>query len=205
MTLESDSGYIVATPASAAVTIVDDDAPFANFTGDQSAGEGTTVTLKVVLDGDVQTYPVTIPYTVSGTATNPSDHNAVSGSLEIPSGREGSITFNVVDDGLGDPNETVIFTMGTPTPSSVSVGAHSTHTVTIAEANVDPQVTLSAVQATEPRTLLITGDGTVVVQTTVTDPNPLDTHTYDWSGTNASLVDVLIMIPQPSSSIRQGW
>jgi hypothetical protein len=191
LTLVNDTAYIVANPDTAAVTINDDETPplpVVNFTLDQFAGEGGAVTLKAVLSSDAHDYPVTVPYTVGGSAGNPSDHDAASGDIVISSGREGSVSFNVVNDGAGDPNETVIFTMGTPV--NATVGARTTHTVTIVESNVAPKVMLAVVQATESRLLIINSDGTVVVTAAVTDPNPADTHTYNWSATNSSLVDV---------------
>ncbi len=197
VSLLASANYIVATPT-ATVTIRDDDQPtlpIANFSLDQSIGEGTatqvsTATVKVALDEEALSYPVTIPYTVSGTATGGgTDHDAASGNIVISSGREGSVTFNITyDGGAGDPNETVIFTMGIPT--NAQLGARTVHTVTIVEANEDPRVTLTAAQGGVDTSYIVTRDGLVLVTATVTDPNPNDTHTYDWSATNNNLVDI---------------
>jgi YD repeat-containing protein len=88
----------------------------------QSATEGTgansavvaTVNLSIAT-GDT----VTVPYTIGGTATNPADHNAGSGSVVLSPGQTSApITFTVVGDGLDEANETVVLTMGTPTNAS---------------------------------------------------------------------------------------
>ena len=49
--------------------------PIANFSATQSVVEGADVTVNVSLNGAAVSYPVVIPYTVSGTSVNPSDHN----------------------------------------------------------------------------------------------------------------------------------
>ncbi|MFC1747444.1 FG-GAP-like repeat-containing protein [Pseudomonadota bacterium] len=197
--LLSDSNYVVSEAAIATVIIKDDDAPeapYANFSLDQLAGEGDSATVTVVLNETAFVYPVTIPYTVSGEADNPADHDAASGSIVISSGREGSVTFNIAaDGGSGDPNENVIFTMGTPT--NARVGARNTHIVTIIEDNEDPSVSFVSKQVvgdSPPEdvatSLIITNEGYVTVTATVDDPNPGDSHSFDWNATNNSLVDI---------------
>lgn len=199
ISLLSDSDYVVSQSALATVIIKDDDAPdvpVANFSLDQFAGEGESVTVTVALSDEAFAYPVVIPYTVSGSADNPADHDAVSGSVVIESGREGTITFNVkTDGGAGDPNEDVIFTMGTP--SNAQVGARNVHRVTIIEDNESPSVSLVAKQwvGTDPAievatSLIVTSEGEVTVTATVDDPNPGDSHTFNWSATNNNLVDI---------------
>ncbi len=191
--LVNGSGYIVAQANTATVIIDDDDQlqlPVANFALDQSVGDGSSVTVNVFLDlpaVDAVTYPVSIPYTVTGTAANPADHDAASGTIVIPSGKTASLPFNVVDDGLGDADQTVIFTMGTLV-NAVS-GAHNSHTVTIIEDNKIPKVTFGVSQFGNTN-LIASGNGDVTITATVDDPNPTDTHTYDWSLSNNNLVDI---------------
>jgi subtilisin family serine protease len=116
----------------ATVTIVDDDADaVASFTSNQTVAEGSTVTVYVTLNKSAITYPVTIPYTVTGTATNPADHDAASGTIKISSGTTGSVVFHTYTDNISEGNETVIFTMGTPT--NATIGTKSTQTVTITD------------------------------------------------------------------------
>ncbi len=163
--------------------------PLVDFSKDQIVGEdgGPTVVIGVYLNGIAADYPVQIPYTISGTATNPEDHDLSSGTVTIASGTSATISFDVIDDGLGDNGETVILTMGSITNGVA--GVRNTHTVIITEVNVAPVVSLGAVQDSEAVTSVVEGNGNVAVTATVTDPNQQDSHTYDWSATNSSLVD----------------
>ena len=150
--------------------------------------EGATATVTAVLSKAASTYPVTIPYIVSGTATNPSDHDAANGNIVINSGITGSITFLVKNDAVADAGETVVFTMGAPT--NATAGTQASQTVTITEGNGSPSVSLRADQASVETHLIVTGNGPVTVTANVTDPNAGDTHSYDWSLSNASLLDI---------------
>jgi hypothetical protein len=191
VTLAGASDYLVDQPGAATVVITDDDQPripVVNFTLDQTAAEGATVTVTAVLSEAASAYPVTLPYTVSGTATNPGDHNAASGSIVINSGTLGTATFNIVSDAVAEPAETVVFTMGTPV--NAATGTKTAHTVTIQESNGSPKVLLNAAQGGTDARLIVTANGQVTVTASVTDPNPSDTHSYNWSASNAALLDI---------------
>ena len=164
--------------------------PLVDFSKDQTVAEDIgTVTLKVILNGSAVSYPVTVPYTLSGSATAIDDHNAVSGTATIESGTETSISFDVVNDGIGgEPVETVVFTMGEP--SNAVKGPHKTHSVELVEGNVAPQVTLSSTQSNMLTRTVEQGSADVVVTAQVIDTNTSDTHQYDWSATDNALVDL---------------
>ncbi|MCF6322724.1 MAG: FG-GAP-like repeat-containing protein [Gammaproteobacteria bacterium] len=189
ITLMPSTGYIIDRPSRETIILIDDDtapvAPFVNFMIDQTIGEGGSITVDVILSGTALSYPVTIPYTVTGTATNPDDHDAVDGNIMIASGVNGSLTVAVSDDGAGDSGETIIFTMGDPT--NARKGLRDTHTMTTTELNEAADVALSAVQSTQDRRLVVVTDGNVVVTAVVSDPNPADTHSYSWIASNAML------------------
>jgi len=192
ITLAASSGYIIDHPSRETIILVDDETvavpPFANFWIDQSVGEGGSVTVGVELSGPALSYPVTIPYTVTGSATYPSDHDAIDNDIVIASGTSGSLTVNIQDDGAGDAGETIVFTMGTL--ANARTGLRDTHTITTVELNEAAEVELTAVQNALDTRLVVTGDGNVVVTAVVSDPNPGDTHTYNWSATNVALVDI---------------
>jgi hypothetical protein len=193
LTLASSSDYVKANPGSNTVTILDDDvlgggsaAPAANFYVDQTVGEGTIATVNVVLSGTALSYPVVIPYTVSGTATGGVDHDAVDGNVAINSGTAGAISVNVFSDADTESDETIVFTMGTPI--NARLGGRTTHTITITDGNAPPEVTLTAAQGGLATHLVTTGGGNVTVTAAVTDPNTGDLHSYDWSSTNATVL-----------------
>lgn len=80
---------------------------------------------------------ITIPYTVSGTATAGTDHSRVSGNLTINGGSSsGSLNTYVFRDNLVEGSETAIFTLGAPT--GASLGPDSVHTVTITDEVLSP-------------------------------------------------------------------
>ena len=163
--------------------------PMVGFSKNQTAREGDTVTFKVILNGSSVTYPVTVPYTVAGTAaTDGSDHNLVSGSVDITaSNLQASVAINLVDDGVGEGAETLTLTMGTPT--NAVKGSAVEHQLEISEINVAPHGSLTAVQSSGVTRLIGQFDGSVTVTTAVVD-SVGDTHTYDWSLTDNSLTDI---------------
>ena len=93
---------------------------------------------------------VSVPFSLGGTATNGSDYSVVNASpLVITAGSPSAdIVISLVDDGLIEGDETVIFTLGTPT--NASLGALTTHTATIVEVADPPTVKFTNVSQTSP-------------------------------------------------------
>ncbi len=190
VSLQPGSGYVVDQPNAATLSILDDESLVAakvNFTMDTSIHEGSDITLTAILDKPATTYPVTVPFTVSGSALNPDDHNATAGSLIINTGLTASRVFTSVSDSTVEENETIVFAMGTP--SNAEQGSRTTHTVTITELNLAATVDIASEQNGSNTRLIVTNNGEVTLSAEVNDPNPSDTHTYDWSLTNNNLVD----------------
>ncbi len=161
--------------------------PQAEFEVDQAVGEGDSVEVRVQLSGDAADYPVRLPYRVGGSATPGEDHDAGDGRLEIASGRSATLSFNVVQDqAMGEGDETVTFTLDAP--DNAVRGGHDIHTVTIEEQNLPPRARLTVRQGGKPVTTVYADAGSVEVTAEVDDPNPDDSHSYDWSLTDSSLV-----------------
>ncbi|GEM_PF-2294580 len=163
--------------------------PLAEFSKNQISSEGSVVRFKVILNGPPVSYPVTVPYTVGGTAdTDGSDHDLVDGSITINSpDLEATVTVTLVDDGAGEGSETLLVTMGTPT--NAVAGHVASHHIEIVEGNVAPVVFLSADQGRGITRIVGQGDGNVVVTAAVTDANAGDSFSFDWSATDSTLVD----------------
>lgn len=162
--------------------------PMVNFTKNQLSAEGGAGNFRIILNGQAATYPVSVPYTVSGTAaTDGSDHNLSDGIAVITSGTETRVNFTVRDDGAGEGTETVVITMGTPT--NAVAGQQLKHSIEIREDNVAPIVSLNAVQPTAITRIISQTGGPAKVSATVTDSNPGDSHSYDWSATDNALSD----------------
>ena len=173
--------------------------PSANFQTNQITGEAKWASVRVYLNGSAPEYPVLIPYTVSGTATSAAvsnidfdlisghgDHNANNGVITIDSGTIGQTSFYVGNDGTTEAEETVVFTMGTPT--NADAGINNQHTVTITD---NPQtLTLDFVvaQNNQISPLVTTENGVIRVSAIARNENYLEPVSYDWSQSNSSLV-----------------
>lgn len=164
--------------------------PLANFTTTQAASAGDAVTVRVVLSGDAVRYPVTIPYAVdtqlSTVANDGTDHNASDGEVTIESGKSGSFTFNVAANPVTDKGD-LIFNMGPP--DNAITGAVATHKVIISADNIAPSVEVQMTQGGVDVTKVVTGAGNVVITAVATD-SAAQTLSYDWSQSDAVLVDL---------------
>jgi len=161
--------------------------PLVEFAISQVSAEGSSGAVGLVLNGPAVNYPVTVPFTVSGTATPGIDHNFTNGVFSISNGTEASVSFNVLADGLAEGTETIIITI--ESAINAVVGSRVTHTIELMEDNVAPQVSLSADQGSGWTHIISQTGGVVEVTANVFDPNSDDTHTYDWSATDNSLLD----------------
>lgn len=93
------------------------------------AENGGSANVEVTLSG-VTSQDVTIPFSVSGTASPGQDYILLGTTLTIPAGQSsGKIVLTIINDTVADPNETISVTLGTPT--GATIGAASTHTLTI--------------------------------------------------------------------------
>jgi hypothetical protein len=133
LTLSTSASYIVGSPPgnSGVVTIVDNDAEVTIAVADGSASEAALDpgTFTVSRSGPT-TAPLTVSYTVGGTASNGSDFAAMGTSVVIPAGSaSATITVTPVDDAFAEGNETVVVTIspsanyivGTPPNNSATI------------------------------------------------------------------------------------
>jgi hypothetical protein len=160
--------------------------PMVNFQVDQTVPEGVTARAHVELIGPAVNYPVIVPYEVSGTASNPSDHDAVSGQAVIDSGLSTDIEIDIVKDQSDEPDETVVLTMGAPT-NAVS-GGQTTHTITISEINRPPKVAIDVEQQGRRTTTVVSAAGLIGLIADVRD-DPAQEQSYDWSASDPALID----------------
>jgi hypothetical protein len=159
--------------------------PLITMSQDKTSVEGTSHDVGIYLNGTAPIYPVTIGYSVSG-SSDANDHNLTAGNIVIDSGKVGSISFDVLVDDMAEENETLTITLD----DTLNLGAKSAYTLTITEKNIAPQVTYSVTQDNEQRLLIENNAGQVVIQTEVSDSNPLDTHQYQWLDSDSELVDL---------------
>ena len=163
VTVGSPTGAATAAPSQHTVTIFNNDTqPEANWSvSAQSVGEGAgTATVTVQLNRATGS-TVSIPYTVSGSAANPADHNAAAGVLEIAAGSlSADITVTLIDDALVEGPETILLTMGIPT--NAIRGATQVHTLTISDNEAQPVLNFASAGQT-----VIESVGTVTITATL--------------------------------------
>ncbi|MFY0654491.1 MAG: VCBS domain-containing protein [Cyclobacteriaceae bacterium] len=142
------------------ITIVGSTAEVTITANDPNASEPSddgqyTVTLDVP---NSTAGPITVNYTVSGTATSGVDYTALSGSVEIPNGGATSATIDlsILNNSIAECDETVIVTLSNT--SDVAVGSPSVATVTISDDDsVTPVVSIDNVCNGDDVTVAISG------------------------------------------------
>ncbi len=136
--------YGLGSPSSYDITVSDNDSPpevsIAAPSASVSEGGALVFTVTAVGASDL---PATVPYTLSGGATNPADIDAdtdrtsTTGTVTVPSGaanRTATITVNTVNDTRNEHDETLTITLGTPTDATLtSVTANRSATGTITD------------------------------------------------------------------------
>lgn len=158
--------------------------PRVEIGADQVSGEGRAISIPILLNGIAPQYPVTVSYSVGGTA-GVADHDAIAGQVTIGSGTAGAITVNIAADGGGESDETLVLTL--TNANGGVLGTRVAQTTRIVDRNVAPQVSLSIQQNGETRTLIAANQGPVSVAAVAVDPNTGDTVTRDFSGSDGAL------------------
>ncbi|TMM45437.1 Ig-like domain-containing protein [Colwellia ponticola] len=168
--------------------------PLVSISKDQTVIEGSSVTVNFILNGQSPTYPVEVPFTVSGSASSGSDHDLIADSVSIDETNSASVSFNIFDDGLDEDVETIVITID----SEINASANATQIITITEGNAAPEVSLLVTQDTEQRLLFAKNAGSAVIEALVTDLNVSDMHSFIWHSTDS---DVNNMISGESSKV----
>jgi Zn-dependent metalloprotease len=99
--------------------------PVASLAASSLSVKENAGTLKIQLNlNGVTSQPVTVPFTVGGTATNVTDYRLSARAFVIPAGSSsGIVTLQPVNDGAKEPTETVVLTLGSPTNATLSGGS----------------------------------------------------------------------------------
>lgn len=184
------NGYLVSTPSTATVTILDDDTvlPKVAITATRNStmeGLAQPGVLRLSRTG-VTTADLAVSYTVGGTASNGGDFTALSGTATIPAGSAtAEVQVQAVNDGVSEQLKTVVVTLAANVAYVVDSTA-STATVNLYDDDtqvVTVEVTDAAareVNLTPPGTQADTG--TFVVTRTGDIAAPLTVY-YAFAGT----------------------
>ena len=166
--------------------------PLVNLATAITTTEGNSLELKVLLSGNAADYPVTVPYTVSGTAVEVDDYTVdPSGSVTITEGTVAIISLVITADAIAESEETVVITLGEST--NAVLGGSTDQVITITEQNLPPQVTLQVSQADVVGSNVSQDAGTVTVTAHIVDANAADTHTIDWTSALTSLPEAVLI------------
>ncbi len=163
--LTGDPAYTVGAANVATVTIADNDVPTVTIAAtDATASEARSEpgTFTITRTG-VTTDPLTVTYTVGGTASSGDYTPTLTGTVTLGAGQpSATITIAPVDDALFEGDETLVLTLAAD--AAYTVGTPGTATATIADNDV-PTVTIAATDATaseagsDPGTFTITRTG----------------------------------------------
>ncbi|MGN7838490.1 putative Ig domain-containing protein [Stenotrophomonas sp. 22385] len=149
LTVGTGSGYTVGTPSSATGTILNDDVPVASISVSPASvneDSGTALVYTVSLD-QAPLAPVSIAFTVGGSATSGSDYAAVSSPLLIAAGAtSGSIMVMPIADANIEGNETVTIALGSG--AGYTLGAPTVATGTIIDDDL-PSLSINDVSVNE--------------------------------------------------------
>ena len=162
--------------------------PQFNFGVDQviPATAGTLVTVTAHLDGFAANYPVTIPFTISGSAGfTPPLTNVI--EISEPN-TQGSQTFNLTG-GLASQNIVISLDTGAALINAAA-GTKTSQTITLRADNAPPIAQLTSSHANIPTRTIVKGQGkNVVVTSFIFDPDtPIGDISYDWSQTDPAIV-----------------
>lgn len=160
----ASTSFTFTATGNATVEIADDDNIPANVelsiskTGD-AAEPSTNGSFSISLPEDISVvHPVTVTYTISGTATAGTDYTMLTGTAIIPAGdRSVTVPVAVTDDEIIEGDETVIVTLtgGSSPDVTYTAGAAGSATVTIADddnSDLRLEITANLPNAAEPAT-----------------------------------------------------
>lgn len=170
-TINANASYTVGSPATATVTIADDDRSTVNIVAtDASASETAgnpgqfTVTRSAPVTGTL-----TVNLTIAGTATNTTDYATIASSISFAANEASkTITVTPVDDSITEGDETVVISINTST--NYDIGPNSFDVVTIQDNDSPPVVYITSPGGNAP--LVTSGHGLILGASASDDGQP---------------------------------
>ena len=161
--------------------------------------EGNNLDIKVLLSGQAADYPVIVDFAAGGTAIEGDDYNVdPRGSVTITKGTMGTISLSIIEDTIVESDETVVITLGSVTNGAL--GVFSEQVINIIEANLPPKIVLTVSQAGVEGSIVAQDQGSVVIKADVSDPNPGDTYSIDWSKALLALPGATVVVVDDDGS-----
>ncbi|WP_316736794.1 Calx-beta domain-containing protein [Pedobacter aquatilis] len=200
-TAATDNPNVTVTPASATLTIADDDVATVTVVATTNAAEPSTNGLFTFTMSKASTTATTITYSVGGTATSGIDYTSIGTSVTIPAGATtATVSVPVINDQIVEGTETVILTMTAATNNAAITASTTPVTLNILDDDVATISVAATTNAAEPST-----NGLFTFTMTKASATPT-TITYSVGGTATSGVDYTsigtsVIIPAGATSV----
>ncbi|MBE0365842.1 hypothetical protein PULV_b0521 [Pseudoalteromonas ulvae UL12] len=159
--------------------------PLISIDRDIAITEGSTHQVTFHLNGQPASYPFTVSYAVSGTATG-ADHALIDGEVTFNEGTKTYLSVNTFDDGISEANETIIITLN----EGQNISDNAQQTITIVEHNLPPVIDYQVIQAGQQRNVLTNSNETVSITSQVNDPNEYDVVTLAWHTDSENIINI---------------
>jgi hypothetical protein len=148
---------------------------------DKHVGPGNDSTLTVQLSDTAITYPVTVPYQISGDAVLDT-----TGEIVFSEGTEQSVTIPVLAGAVAEQTATLTLTSAV----NAQITADDAVTLTVVTHNVAPQLAVTLTQNNQAISVIDASAGDVSVTANVTDLNLADLHDVSWTVNNTAFVGI---------------
>ena len=153
--------------------------PLVNLEPSVLVAEGNKAVIGIAISGDAADYPVEVPYTLSGSAIKGADYEVINtGSIKIEEGRRTSLEIQTIADDNPEYEETIDIELGTPI--NAVLGSVLQQKIVIVDGNLPPAISVTVEQAGIQGRIIAADKGEVTITAQVTDPNPQDSHSFDW-------------------------
>jgi hypothetical protein len=157
------------------------------FGGTKVSGEGKTLSIPVTLSGAAISYPVTVAFSVAGSASA-EDYQFTSLEAVITEGTAGSLTVAIQTDQAIEGDETIDVSVVSVSDAAI-VGEVSTYQVLIVDRNIAPELELAAQQNGVVTNQVFQDGGTVTLSALGSDANDDElTLTWELSEINSALL-----------------
>src|SRR5690606_10103010 len=150
--------------------------------GAQVAGRDQIVPVTVTLNGAAPSYPLSLSFSVQGTALPEVDYRIVDDEFLISAGTQASIDVEVLISGPAQEDRDLDITL-TGVDGDGVPGDSLTHRVVLVDRQVAPELSLQITQDGRNGVRVYADQGIVTVYADATDANG-DILSFDWSGTD---------------------
>ncbi|MFN3713354.1 MAG: putative Ig domain-containing protein [Alcanivoracaceae bacterium] len=153
--------------------------------GAQIAGRNQTVPVVLSLSGLAPSYPLTVSYSVEGTALSGIDYQLLQDAFVVTEGTHASIEVEVLVSGQVQEDRYLDITL-TAVEGDALLGDSLTHRVLLVDRQVAPEVTLQVDQDGRAGVRVYADEGVISLFADARDANN-DPLTFDWSASDMLL------------------